>query len=280
VAGSHDGKTIHLGTPTPNPVHFEQNGDVYFIHSADGWDVFCDALQDNTTYNRFSGKTVKLAPSSGNSISVTRMAGSSQHDFCGTFDGQGKTLDFNYTTSTDDAAPFRYVDGGRIENLRVTGTITTSAKNAAGIIAHQYGSTTISNCRSNVTISSSISGDGTHGGLVAVTGGGSTVSFEGCVFDGSLLGTSTRCWGGFVGWRSSSNGTVNVSNSIFNPASVTGNADDSYAFVRRGDNTKVNITNSYYTTALGLLGLNVELTNYNAQGQEIWQEDISFGDDW
>ena len=90
----------------PDPDHFEDNGDgTYTIKSAAGWGVFCDALQDLDTYNRFIGKTVKLA----DDITVSRMAGSDSHDFCGTFDGQEHTLTFNYSTDTDDAAPFRYV---------------------------------------------------------------------------------------------------------------------------------------------------------------------------
>ncbi|MBQ5461602.1 MAG: hypothetical protein IIT55_07160, partial [Bacteroidaceae bacterium] len=55
----------------------------YTISNANGWNAFCLALQDNDTYNRFTDKTVKL----GSDITVTRMAGSSDHEFCGTFDG-------------------------------------------------------------------------------------------------------------------------------------------------------------------------------------------------
>ena len=91
------GKILNV---TPDPAHFSQSGDEYTIHTATGWGVFCDALQDNDTYNRFSGKTVTL----GANIEVTRMAGSSKHDFCGTFDGGGNTLTFNHGTSDSYAS--------------------------------------------------------------------------------------------------------------------------------------------------------------------------------
>jgi hypothetical protein len=100
-----------LGSELQPSIPFEQTGEnIYTIHNATGWGYFCDALQDNDTYNRFSGKTVKL----GANISVTRMAGSASHDFCGTFDGQGYTLTFNCGTaespsSVDGVAPFSYV---------------------------------------------------------------------------------------------------------------------------------------------------------------------------
>ena len=42
---------------TIDPAHFADNGDgSYTIHTATGWNVFCDCLDDNDTYNRFSGK--------------------------------------------------------------------------------------------------------------------------------------------------------------------------------------------------------------------------------
>ena len=74
---------------------FSQDGDTYTIHNNLGWEVFCDALQDNDTWNRFTGKTVVL----GADITVTSMAGSSGHEFCGTFDGDHHTLTVQYGTA-------------------------------------------------------------------------------------------------------------------------------------------------------------------------------------
>ncbi len=219
------------------------NGNTYTINTTKGWNQFCDLLEGGTS---FTDKTVKL----NNDISVTRMAGSSSHKFTGTFNGQGNTLTVNYGTSDSPiteqyAAPLRYMDGGSIENLHVTGNIYTSAKYAAGFVSNQLGTVAIRNCISSVNIQSSVSGDGTHGGFVAANNSNATLTIEGCVFDGSLLGASTTCWGGFVGWR---NHTVNISNSLFAPTSVNINAYDSYTFARRSGS---NITNSYYTETLG-----------------------------
>lgn len=144
----------------------DDGNDTYTIHNAAGWEEFCDALQNDngySTYNRFSCKTVKLAAN----ISVTRMAGSDRHDFCGTFDGQGNTLTFNYgeadNYSTESyVAPFRNVESGCIiENLHVAGDIYTTGKYAAGIVCSQYGEVIIRNCRSSINIHSGCSGDGT-----------------------------------------------------------------------------------------------------------------------
>ncbi|MBR3411791.1 MAG: hypothetical protein IKG81_03795, partial [Bacteroidales bacterium] len=117
-------------TFTPDPAHFSQDGDTYTIKTATGWNVFCDCLNDNDTYNRFSGKTVRL----GADITVTRMAGSGDNPFCGNFDGGGNTLTFTVTTAADNyCAPFVGVKGGTtaddattISNLNVVTTITAN----------------------------------------------------------------------------------------------------------------------------------------------------------
>ena len=277
-----------------DPEQFAQSGDTYTIYTAGGWNVFCDALQDNTTYNRFSGKTVYL----GNDISVTRMAGSKSHDFCGTFDGQGYTLTFTSTEDVNGVAPFSYVSettptGGSavshpvicklnvvadintkaqyasglvglmwgtltIEDCTVSGTIQTSAMNAAGFIADQNGDANITDCRSSVAIKSSVEGDGTHGGFVAVNNKSTNLTIEGCVFDGKLLTTNstTKC-GGFIGWRA---GTAEIRNSLFDPATPTGSETwvgntESATFARNN----VDTYNCYYTYLL------CDGTNYKPQ---------------
>ena len=249
-----DGTNIYTGTLTDSQIsaisgktlrqaNFTDNGDdTYTIHNAAGWGAFCDLLEGGTS---FTGKTIYL---NGN-IEVSRMAGDSGHKFTGTFNGQGNTLTVSYGSaksriSEQYAAPFRFVEGGTIENLRVSGDIYTSVKYAAGIIADQYGAVTITNCRSSVTINSSVSGDGTHGGFVAVNHNtsGHSLTIEGCVFDGSLLGASTYCCGGFIGWRGC---TTEIRNSLFAPTTVTVSTSESATFARN----KVDTYNCYYTNA-------------------------------
>ena len=240
--------TENYGAVNASPDHFVQDGDgSYTIKSALGWNVFCGLLATEAK-GYFTGKTVKLDAD----IEVSRMAGDSGHPFTGTFDGQEHTLTVSYGSAESRiteqyAAPFRYVEGCTIQNLRVSGSIYTAAKYAGGLIADQYGAVTISNCRSSVTINSSVDGDGTHGGLVAVNNSstGSNLTIEGCLFDGKLLTTNgtIKC-GGFIGWRG---GTAVITNSLFAPVSVTVGPTNSATFARNG----ATITNCYYTQTLG-----------------------------
>ena len=270
---------------TPDSAYFSQDGNVYTIHDAAGWNVFCDCLQDNDTYNRFSGKTVELEKN----ISVSRMAGSSKHDFCGTFEGNGKTLTFTSSENVNGTAPFSYVSettptGGTavshpvicnlnvvcdittsathasglvgrmwgeltIENCTVSGTITSSNKYACGFIGEQNGTANITNCRSSVEVNSSVTGDGTHGGFIGRTMNNTSTCIEGCVLDGKIVSTgddATTSCGGFVDWNA---GTLTITNSLYTPTADDNAVADGATFARNW--TMPDNANCYYTRTLG-----------------------------
>lgn len=219
----------------------------YIINSTDGWNLMSDCLQDNTTWNGFSGKTFKLDAD----IEVTRMAGTSGHDFKGTFNGAGHKLTVDYSATENYTAPFRYVeDGAKIKNLHVDGTITTDYKYATGLVGSQFGEVSISNCRSSVTIQSSKKGDGTHAGLVALKGSSANLTIDGCVFDGKIVSTgtdvTTDC-SGFVGYCSN-NGSLTIRNSIYAPQTDAKAVSTGATFARNWSDTP---TNCYYTQTLG-----------------------------
>ncbi len=200
------------------------SGDPYLIASPADWETFA------TSTNAYSETFFKLTAD----ITVTTMR---TKTFSGTFDGGGNTLTFNYTATGDNAAPFAYITGATIKNLRVAGTINTGYKFAAGIVAISNGGS-IENCQSSVTIDSSTSGDGTHGGLVADSYTG-TLDISNCLFDGKLLGKNTTSCGGIVGWHKQ--GTLNISNTLFAPAEVT--VQGGAIFARNG---ATSLTNCYY----------------------------------
>ncbi len=205
------------------------SADPYLIASSDDWGTFA------TSDDEYSGKFFKLTAD----ITVTTMR---TKTFSGTFDGGGNTLTFNYTATGNNAAPFAYITGATIKNLRVAGTINSGYKFAAGIVAISNGGT-ITNCQSSVTINSTNDTgkdrDGTHGGLVADSYTG-TLNITNCLFDGKLLGTTTTSCGGIVGWHNS-NSTLNISNSLFAPAEVT--VQGGAIFARNG---ATSLTNCYY----------------------------------
>ena len=174
--------------------------------------------------------------------------------FSGEFDGQGHTITIAFPdrhiegdavdASGTNNALFPQVGGGTIKNLKVTGTIETSAKYASGLVGHTMNGTTytsyIQNCVTDVTITSTLSGDGTHGGLIAVTDGLAYV-------DNSIaLGTITSpdhittCCGGLIGWTST---TSYLTNCAFLGV-LDVNPEGSDVITR--NNGSSSITNTYY----------------------------------
>ena len=227
--GMQYGDTFYI-----NPdMNFSVDGDEYTIHTATGWEMFCDSLANNGN-GFFTGKTVKLA----DNISVTRMAGGSDHEFTGTFDGQGHTLTVSYQNNngTVRTAPFSYVNGATIQNLIVAGDITGTASRAAGIMGETGNSLShVTNCVSSVNVSG-----GSYTGGISV---GGKVEITGCVFNGTIVGTNMS--GGFVGY---SNSALVISDCLFAPQEGSSIVGGTFYYNGGGEITPVN---SYYTVLLG-----------------------------
>lgn len=220
----------------------------YTIHTATGWNVFCEALQDNNTYNHFSGKTVKL----GANISITQSAGSAGHEFMGTFDGDGKTLTVDITeTTTQGTAPFREIKGATIQNLVVTGSVVGTT-HAAGLVGFARGAdantvNTITNCKvaTNVTVTTPNSAGNYHCGGVVGHAFHCTLNMSNTVYCGNITISGNNYVGGLQGW--SDGNTINFSHCLF-AGSYSGTASFHPVAVRnRYQATTVNVSHVYYT---------------------------------
>jgi hypothetical protein len=192
----------------------------YTISDANGWIAFCLALDDNTTYNHFIGKTVKL----GANITVSRMAGSrgsqNYHPFCGTFDGNHKTITFNKGTAnspeSDHSALFAATEANDqftgsnetvvvIKDLTVDGTIYTSSDCAAGLVGSASARLTITGCQSNITIHTSSQ---YAAGFVSSSSG--ILNITDCVSSATIISSynGNGYHGGFIGKSSLSTNTI------------------------------------------------------------------------
>ena len=233
-----EGNVTVSATFVPDSQRFEWTGEnEYTIRSEIGWDYFCDLLADNDK-GIFDGKIVKLGADIGTAQKpVTRMAGGDGQEFTGTFNGQGNTLTVSYENTGNNVrtAPFSYVDGATIQNLVVDGAITGTDYRAAGIVGETNGSKSIiTNCVSHVNISG--------GRYTAGFSIGGNVAIEGCVFNGTINGTSLS--GGFVGY---SNSELTITNCLFAPQDGSSISGGTF-YYNGGAGT---LTNCYYTTALG-----------------------------
>lgn len=253
-------------TVAPAFIEFTGDGtaeDPYNISSKGAWNVLARLVSYGSA-NACAKLTADIDLGEG---TYAGMIGTADYPYSGTFDGQGHTVTVNYTTynsNTTRVAPFRYISGATIKNLNTAGTFNVVNKFVGGIVANAITSaSTIENCRSSVVIASSVSGDGTHGGLVALVSDGATVAINDCIFDGSITGSSTTNCGGFIGWVANSGSTI--TNSLL--AGTFNLGTGCYTFARNPNN--VTVSNSYYLNALGTA---------NSGATQVTAEQLSSGE--
>ncbi|MBO4800600.1 MAG: fibronectin type III domain-containing protein [Bacteroidaceae bacterium] len=166
--------------PTPNLI----------IRSAADWETFAQNVNNGT--ESYQGKLVQLATD----ISVSTMAGTAEHPFRGTFDGAGYTLDLSIS-GAEYAAPFSYINGATVCNLKVTGSVN-GGQYCAGIVgAALDGTNNVHNC----WMAASVTSQGNHIGGVMGHGTTSTVIISNCFLNGTLTGNDIGvfCGGGSNG---------------------------------------------------------------------------------
>jgi hypothetical protein len=193
-------------TPVPQRTYptYTGNGTAeapYSIASTEDWNQLADWIANNNA--QYADKHYRLDAD----IDVGRMIGSTdgQHDFKGTFDGNGHTLFLGIEADgKENVAPFCQVNGATIKNLRIAGTVDAKTQQfASSLIGYSYGETNVTNCWSSATIKGnryeSGQRDATHGGFVAILKSGA-ITFNDCLFSGSIIDPSATNCGGFVGW--------------------------------------------------------------------------------
>lgn len=172
--------------------------------------------------------------------------GTETYPFSGTFDGYSHTITVNQSGSSD-VALFGFLGNSTVKNLTVTGTINTATtKFAAGIAMQTKSNTTatVEKCISDVTIVSSINGDGTHAGLIGAPNG--AVNINNCAFTGAINGSSTNSCGGMIGYAK---GKVTIKNSYI--AATFNLGTTSCHTFSRNFAQYVTLDNCYYLDALG-----------------------------
>ena len=175
------------------------------IGSTDDWNTFVENVNNGDSY---INKHVKLT----NDISVSTPVGSradenSNRPFCGTFDGGGHTITVTFADDGNSGmAPFRYIDGATIKNLKVAGTIASSQQHTSGVVGYASGNNLIEDCVVTATLNIS---NNYAGGIVG-HGLNSSTTIRGCAFTGTINGVDGNRdnVGGIWGWSDNATPTL------------------------------------------------------------------------
>ena len=251
--------------PSSIPVLEPVDG-VISIGSAEELVSFANMLRNNVNGDSYN---VKLTADIDYSNSIYKDGGfnalgvTEKMPFKGDFDGQGHTITVNFESHSTRFGLFGTVEG-KVHDLKVAGKITATNKNqTGGICGLLKDGGKIYNCISAAEIVDAQGGDGTIGGICAVTYGSSTI--ENCAFYGKISAPNRDGNGGIVAWAN-----AGVSCTIKNclvVADITWNGGADF-----GRNNPT-VVNTYKTTASDETLANGQMT-YKLNGY------VSGGTDW
>ena len=162
--------------------------DAYEIATKENWKTFCDLVDNGQT--RLNGRLTGNIDLGSN----LWMLGSTNHRYGGTLDGQGHTLSINWNTGDkNNVAPIQCVESATVKNLHTKGQITSAGAWLAGMILDLYGTTTLSNCVSEVDITSSYDkGYCAASGMVQCVRGPASATMSDCIVKGRITATTEK----------------------------------------------------------------------------------------
>ena len=240
------------------PAWAQGSNDISIGSKAD-WQAFCNRVNNGETgLNAIMTADVDL----GTDIV---MLGTEEHLYSGSFDGQGHTLSIDWDGgSMSDMAPFRYVGSATLKNLHTQGKITTSGRALSGLVMDIYGTTTLSNCVSEVNITSSYDGRGNFGGMVQYVGRSADVIITDCIVKGNITATTDSGRNRIAGFVFTQFGTCTLNNCLY---IGTNNAFNNISTFSKNFAWDATINNCYYLHPCG-----------TSQGTQVTADQLKSGE--
>ena len=242
-----------------SPFNKPEDVEAYFfpIRNANDWHIFANKIKEAKNTKDINARLYA-------DITTSEHIGATEDAyFRGRLDGNGHTLTFYKDWTQDERfiAPIRYAGNATIQNLHVTGTIQSNQEYATGLVAQlvNEANVTIENCRSSITLKSSVNGEAANGGFVGYVNSGCRATLTNCKFDGSFEGENAFGNAGFVSWVAPSS-NVKIVNCLFAPDHISTKIDNCTTWARKEEyaGDVLTITNSYATR---------EYSHYDSQGR-------------
>ena len=217
--------------------------DYYEIATKEDWKAFCDIV--NGGQNAVDAKLTRNIDLG----SEINMVGNDNNKYSGTFDGQNHMLKLDWSNTNGVLAPFYKVENATIRNLRTEGNIKSSYSLLSGLILIVSGKTTITNCVSNVNITSSRkSGSCDMAGMILEIPYGAVVTFTDCIVKGKFNKTFEEVHFYVSGFVTNHNGTSTFNNCLYLGDNVPGGGYTFAAYTYLGPT----LNNCYHLNACGV----------------------------
>lgn len=171
------------------------NVDPYQIGTSAQWDALGALVAFDA---KIAGKRYLLV----SNIVVTTTVGTEAHPFRGVFDGAGHTLVLDIDdTANQGTAPFRYIAGATILNVRTAGEVA-GTMHCSGLVGFAMGANLVAQCEVAASV---VCGGNAHYNCGGILGHGkdSSTTISNCLFSGSISGTvsaSNAATGILYGW--------------------------------------------------------------------------------
>ena len=237
-------------------------GNEITIGSKEDWKMFCNRVNRGET-----NLNVKLTRDVNLETDIV-MVGNIINMYSGTFDGQGHTLKFNWNAGyKSNIAPFQYVDGATIKNLRTQGKITTTGDGLSGMVLEVYGATTISNCVSDMDITGGSGWTPSNAaGMIRSVQTGASVTLTDCVVKGSLTDQANEGNRAMAGVVFTNMASCTQIRCLYLGTNNADNNGRSSTFVYNGD-ANTTLTDCYYLKPCG-----------KVQGEKVTAERLKSGE--
>ncbi|MCR5839658.1 MAG: DUF1565 domain-containing protein, partial [Kiritimatiellae bacterium] len=175
--------------------------DPFLISSAADWDLFASNVNRGMALGD-SYPTYRVTADIGSAAApITQTVGTDDHPFCGVFEGCSNTIHVAVSGSGTGTALFARIggSGAYIGDLRVSGSVASSADYAAGLVGmiNSDGSAIISHC--DISADVTVVGAGHVGGIVGNCRRVDQLILNGCSFSGAISGFNAHA-GGLLGW--------------------------------------------------------------------------------
>ncbi len=254
-----------LSWATTTPTLLEAVDGVYYIGTAEELNTLALMYRNNVNNENYKVKlTADIDYTAYKNGSMSAIGVTEKFPFRGEFDGQNHTITVDLEAYSTRFSFFGTIVG-KVHNLKLAGKITATNKNQIGGICGllKGNDNQIYNCISAIEIVDNQSGDGTIGGIAAVTYDASTI--KNCAFYGKINAPSRDGNGGIVGWANSGASTTIENCLVVADISWNGGVD----FGRNNPS----VINTFKTTASDETLANGEMTyklNSNVSGSEDW----------